>query len=169
MSTEKLYLAPSKIAGTGVFAKENIEVGAHILAFEGRLISLEEAIAKGGRESDALQIEPQWYMDLIAPGVLVNHSCKPNAGIINDRNLFAISPIAAGEELSYDYSTTMDEESWHHPCTCGNPDCRGVISDFKTLPLEVQARYLSMGIVQEFIARKCRSALGGLNLQNLSL
>ena len=54
--------------GKGVFACSLIRKGEEILRFAGPLINLEEAIAKGARQCDALQIGPRLYVDIQPPG-----------------------------------------------------------------------------------------------------
>jgi hypothetical protein len=58
---------------------------------------------------------------------LVNHSCAPNLGLFpmvgadggdGDLYLVARREIAAGEELSFDYSTSMVDEPWAMDCAC---------------------------------------------------
>ena len=93
---------------------------------------------------------------LDAPGVYANHSCNPNAGIRDGRILVAIRPVAVGDEIRFDYSTTMAENFWTMRCFCGAPDCRGLVEDFARLPLELRRRYLELGVVQRFIARTAR-------------
>ena len=87
------------------------------------------------------------------PDRYLNHSCDPNAGIVDNRRLVAIRAIAAGEEIRFDYSTTMAEDFWTLECRCGSPLCRGTVTDFRLLPSEVKQRYLELGVVQGFIAR----------------
>ena len=101
-----------------------------------------------------LQIGPNEYIDSQEPGVLVNHACFPNAGIRNDRFLMAIQDILPGQEIFFDYSTTMDEDNWTLECKCGSPNCRHIIKDFRYLPIDVQRKYLKLNIVQSFIAKK---------------
>lgn len=137
--------------GKGVFARSIIRKGEEILRFSGPLISLEEALAKGERQCDPLQIGRRLYMDIGPPGVLVNHSCAPNAGIRNDVRLVAIMDIRAGEEIFYDYSTTMNEDHWTLPCLCGSVLCRSSVGDFKYLPLHTRRKYLRIGIVQTYL------------------
>jgi hypothetical protein len=36
-------------------------------------------------------------------------------------------------------------------CICGTASCRGLIGDFHDLPMDLQQRYLKLGIVQPFI------------------
>jgi hypothetical protein len=138
--------------GKGVFARSIIRKGEEILCFSGPLISLEEALAKGERQCDPLQIGRRLYMDIGSPGVLVNHSCEPNAGIGHDVSLVAITDIRAGEEIFYDYSTTMDEDHWTLGCLCGSALCRVNVGDFKYLPLHTRRKYLRIGIVQTYLA-----------------
>jgi hypothetical protein len=101
-----------------------------------------------------LQIGPDRYIDLEEPGRIVNHSCNPNAGIRDDVQLIAIKDIQKDEEIRYDYSTTMDDGHWTLKCKCNEPNCRKVIKDFKHLPPDVQQKYITLGIVQKFIAEK---------------
>ena len=90
--------------------------------------------------------------------MFANHSCAPNAGIRNDRDLVALREILKREEIRYDYSTTMDEKSFTMPCRCGAPGCRQVVTDFTELPGGVQEYYLSQGLVMSFIVRRLRGA-----------
>jgi hypothetical protein len=58
----------------------------------------------------------------------VNHSCDPNTGFIEGTPvLYALRDIEAGEEISYDYSTSISEPGWSLECHCGSRHCRGTI------------------------------------------
>ena len=89
----------------------------------------------------ALQIGPDLYIG--ASGGLddfINHSCEPNAGLRIEGttvDLHAIRDIAAGEEILFDYSTTLDEDDFTMSCQCGAPSCRETIGDGKYLPEDV--------------------------------
>ncbi len=48
----------------------------------------------------------------------------------------------------------MDENLWTLPCCCGSERCRGTVTDFRLLPQDVKKRYLELGVVQGFIARR---------------
>ena len=115
-----------------------------------------EAIARGSLESNPLQIEATTYLDLQPPGVFLNHSCVPNTGLVESCFLVALRAIARGEELRFDYSTTMHEDHWTMTCGCGAVGCRGVVTDFRLLPTERQQHYLRLGIVQPFIVRELK-------------
>jgi hypothetical protein len=152
LTNAKFYVAKSKF-GKGLFAKKDIKVGENILIFTGGIINFDQAILKAPPyEGDALQIGKNTYVNLEPPGRFVNHSCEPNAGIKNDIELVALRNIKAGEEIYFDYSTTMDEDYWSLQCGCGNTNCRKVIKDFKHLPHYVKRKYLDLDIVQKFIA-----------------
>jgi len=141
--------------GKGLFATQLIRKGGQILEFTGPIISLEEALQKTpDKLSCPLQIGPTQYIDIQEPGVLVNHSCSPNAGVQNDRFLVAIQDIQLGQEIFLDYSTTMDEDNWTLECKCESQNCRHIIGDFRHLPPELQKNYLRLGIIQSFIRKK---------------
>ena len=136
--------------GRGLFAARTISEGEAILRFEGPVLTLAEVRAKGPHSANALQVGINRYLDLIEPGVLVNHSCEPNAGIRDMVMLVALVTIAAGEEIRFDYSTTVGD-FWTMPCRCGRAACRGVVASFASLPDQVRAKYLGLGVVQPFL------------------
>jgi uncharacterized protein len=142
--------------GLGVFAARDFFEGELLFRFSGPIITLSQAVAKGEAEGNVLQIAPATYIDLEPPGVFANHGCEPNAGLRDLVSGFALRPIARGEEILYDYSTTMSEQKWTMRCHCGAPSCRGVIGDFHDLPDALQRRYLAMRIVQPFIVAEWR-------------
>jgi len=149
---EKFEIKMTEDKGKGLFATEIIKKDEHILEFTGPIISFSESLQKSDDTlSNPLQIGSEKYIDIEEPGVIANHSCVPNAGIKNDRFLTAIKDILPGEEICYDYSTTMDEDYWTLICKCGQKNCRRVIKDFKYLPEKLQEKYYDLNIVQPFI------------------
>ncbi len=152
-STQPYYIDHCDV-GLGVFASRDISPGEVILEFGGPVINFTEAKARGARECMVIQIADELYIDTQAPGVYVNHSCSPNCGIRNDRELAALTYIRKGDEVRYDYSTTMEEKSFTMRCCCGSSRCRKVVDDFSTLPTHVQQEYLSSGIVMSFIVKQ---------------
>ncbi len=159
----------SSIEGSGVFAARPFAKGEEICKFQGEIITLAEIIElleKGAiRDSDPLQIDEELYMNIKKPFVLINHSCNPNCAIVCRATLIALNEIGKGEEILFDYSLTMfeDQESikerfkcdyWTMQCLCGEKNCRGLIDQFHTLPLEVQEKYLKIKAVPDFILKK---------------
>ena len=83
-----------------------------------------------------------------------NHSCDPNTGIkLVSRGtiIIALRDIDAHEELTYDYSTYLNNPYEVMNCVCGSSKCRGVIGNFKSLPTELKRKYLDFGIVGNFV------------------
>lgn len=160
---ENFYVARCEL-GRGVFAARDLKAGDHILSFEGPIISLEEVLNKGNTSPNPLQIGPYTYIDLQEPGVLINHSCDPNAGVHNDWTVIAVKDIAKDQQIYFDYSTSMWEDCWAMRCKCGSKICRGLVRDFNLLPYERRQYYLSRKVVQSFIVdrlygRKSRYAV----------
>ncbi len=146
--------------GKGVFANRKFLRGEKILEFHGKIFTLEKLpMPYDGVSDHYMQIGESSYMG--PSGELddyVNHSCDPNCGIrVEDNRLFlaAVRDIAPGEEITWDYSTHLQENfGWTMKCGCGSNNCRKVIGDFQYLPSDLQKRYLNMGIVIPFIAKK---------------
>jgi SET domain-containing protein len=138
--------------GQGLFATRRFGVGEMILRLSGRRYEREDPIHSTPSGANLLQTGRRTYIMLEPPGVFANHSCDPNAGIAGNRRLVAIRPIADGDEIRFDYSTTMAEDLWTMVCRCGAPGCRGVVTDFRLLPSDIKSRYLHLGVVQRFIA-----------------
>jgi hypothetical protein len=142
--------------GLGVFAVQPLQPGQPILVLNGPSLNQGDRRALGADRAYALQVGPDEYLDTTPPGRYVNHSCDPNAGILNDRILIALRPVVIGEEIRFDYSTTMSQDHRARECRCGEPLCRRVILDFHHLPPITQNRYLQLGIVQRFIVDQVR-------------
>lgn len=139
--------------GHGIFANRNLARGETVLTFEGPRISFHQTKTKGAWECMPIQIDVDVYIDTLPVGVFVNHSCAPNAGIKRDRDLVAIRPIAKGEEIRFDYSTTMQENSFTMECRCAQAGCRRIVNDFSTLPEAKAIAYLEEEVVMSFIAK----------------
>ena len=144
--------------GRGVFAVEAIPNGAQIIRFTGPFLRYRET----GPATYALQIGPDLYIGASGGADdFINHSCEPNSGLHivgTTADLHAIRNIAAGEEILFDYSTTLDENDFTMACLCGTSSCRKIIGDGKYLPEGVWERYLRLGIIPEYVQRS-RAAL----------
>ncbi len=136
--------------GRGLFARETIAPGNEILRFSGPVLCLSEVRARGPAAANALQVGVDRYLYLDEPGRYVNHSCAPNAAVVDDMRLMALSYIAPDEEIRFDYSTTISD-GWTMPCRCGAAECRGLVVAFQLLPEPLRRRYAILGHVQSFI------------------
>lgn len=143
--------------GRGVFAGRNYESSEPIFKFEGKIFKGDELPTPYDEVDDHyMQIGEDLYMGPSGKADdLVNHSCDPNSGVKiggESAGLFAIRPIKKGEEITWDYSTTIvGEDDWALDCNCGSKNCRKKISDFKYLPADVRAKYIALGIVPDYV------------------
>lgn len=154
----KVYIDQASV-GLGVIAKSMIEEREAICFITGPILSFEECISLPNEGVNTFQIGVDAYVDPLFPGRFVNHSCEPNAGLVDDTCLIALRRIEPGEEIRYDYSTALMERFWALDCQCGSKSCRGMVGDFDTLPQSLQSHYLSLGIVQKFIVEMMESQL----------
>lgn len=160
MEENSLYVGKSKIDGFGVLANREYEDGETVIQPGGRIIQANEvnwdALRKRGYD-DFLQIGSCEYLELLEErDKHLNHSCDPNLGFRSLDGIFsfvAIKSINRGNEVTFDYSTTMLEEEDEEPmeCRCGSKNCRKIIGDFRNLPQIVQERYIRLGVVPKYI------------------
>lgn len=151
-----LYLDRTNV-GWGLFAGRNFDKDERVLTFTGTILTLKETLALGHWSFYSVQIGTDKYVDSEPPGAFINHSCSPNCGIRGSVDLVALSPITRGTELVMDYSTTIAGDTETMTCLCGSRECRGLIGDFFSLPEAIQAKYLSLGSVSDFIARTVKT------------
>ncbi|MFZ4576167.1 MAG: SET domain-containing protein [Phycisphaerales bacterium] len=143
--------------GVGVFAARDLQAGARLLPMSGPLVDFDTAVNLGPDQCYTMQVElSRVYIVLRAPGRYVNHSCDPNAGISprgegRSLELIALKPLRRGEEIRFDYSTTMLERFWTMTCGCGATNCRGVVADFDQLPAHQRLAYHIQGVVLPFL------------------
>ncbi len=145
-----LIIKESEKGGKGSYAPRDIKKGESILVFTGKKETedeIDKKIAETGEETidDSLQVGYHIFLDLDEKPRLINHSCDPNSGFRGTSELFAIRDIKEGEEITYDYSTTVGaEEDWHMECKCGSDICRKRIGNVFTLPDQTMRKYLEL-------------------------
>ena len=157
MENKHFLVVENTKIGKAVFANRSFKKGETIFEFHGEFFNHQELPRPYSEVEDHyVQIGKDLYMGPSGDiDDFFNHSCNPNSGLkISRRKVFlvAIKNIKIGEEIVWDYSTTMDQGDWEMKCGCGNKGCRGIIRDFKYLPLEVQKKYLNLGIVPKYIS-----------------
>ena len=148
-----IYVAECTL-GRGIFASRPFHDGEAILGFGGIVINADKCSAKGEREGYPLQITKDAWIDTTEPGAFVNHSCDPNSYVAEGNLLVALRDIRTHEQIMYDYSTTMYDDSWTMICRCGSPRCRKVIGEFGSLPKELRDYYIKEKQVAPFIIRE---------------
>jgi hypothetical protein len=82
----------------------------------------------------------------------INHSCDPNCGIQGLMTYIALRDIAAGEEITNDYSMSESMGCWIMPCECGSAQCRKVITGNDWENKRLQQKY--NGYFSEYLQRK---------------
>jgi hypothetical protein len=112
--------------GRGVYATELIKKGTCLVVCQGWLAAT-DALTD---DCLAMQVGPDLW--LCSKGETlddcINHSCDPNAGFITgEPALFALRDIAVGEQITWDYSTSIAEPGWTLTCLCGSVNCRGMV------------------------------------------
>ncbi|WP_294046431.1 SET domain-containing protein [Sphingomonas sp.] len=145
--------------GRAVFAGRDFASGETLMPFTGRRFRSDRlpSLARG-RADRFVQVTPSHVMGPSGRiDDLINHSCAPNAGLrfgADGVRLVALREIAAGEEIAWDYSTTLAESNWHMICQCRAPDCRRVIGNFATLSPERQEWFRARNLVAPYLRRK---------------
>ena len=113
------YVAPSKIAGNGLFAKEEIKRGAVVYKrheHSYKIIPHDDAeklpdeVQKFLRHRATLR-EGGWYISW-DDGQFINHSDNPNLIYDHNGNVVAARDIAAGDELTENYTALGEIESF---------------------------------------------------------
>lgn len=137
----------SPIEGLGAFATRPIRRGARLIEYRGERISTSEADGRyeGGAASNPrvllFTVDERTVIDGGVHGNearFINHSCDPNCESVTRARrvwVYALRDIEPGEELTYDYNLTGDEDdpvaqAAEYPCRCGSAACRGTM--FKT-------------------------------------
>ena len=118
--------------GRGLFTRVPLARGDRVLALEGTLFTTAQLT------DDLLALQVDHDLWLCSPGTstddFINHSCDPNTGFTHgDTVLFALRDIAEGEEVTWDYSTSISEAGWSLDCGCGSPRCRGIVKPWGEL------------------------------------
>ncbi len=155
-----VYLDATADRGYGLFAAKPVARGSTLIVDEDGdyydgVMTLVEALSRGHDLSqDLFQVDHDAF--LLPNGNIddfINHSCRPNTGLrltpLGYR-MVALADIAAGDELTYDYSTYIGDTPERLVCACGAADCRGVIGPFRDLPRERRLYYLANDVVGRF-------------------
>jgi GNAT superfamily N-acetyltransferase len=125
------------LKGFGIFSVKNISKGEVILT--GKSIYKTKI-----RDHKTLQIDMEMHSRLDTPFENTNHSCNPNAGVLDNEydgyDLVALREIQKGEEISMDYCMT-EWESVLGKCECNSEKCRKEIKGAKYLSKELLNNY----------------------------
>ena len=142
MGKLRFEVRASSIQGFGAFATQRIPCGTRIIEYVGERISPKEADARYAEDGAGpvllFVVDKRTVIDAGVSGNearFINHSCEPNCeAVIDSRHIYieALRTISPGEELSYDYNLTRDQQDdsqteVDYSCHCGADTCRGTM------------------------------------------
>ena len=138
---------PSSNFGGGLFANSDIVAGQMVATFDGDYWNWDESVSDLPNDfpnytrDHTIQYAPGKSRDSAAGlGRYANHSCDPNCGIKNYFDLVSMKAIAKGEQITWDYAMTENND-WFMLCRCGAPRCRKLITGYRNLPPDIREAY----------------------------
>ena len=127
----------SKIDNLGLYASKNIKKGSKVIEYKGKIITIKEAEENPKYDNDKaiylFNLNKRYDLDgdfKFNTARLINHSCDPNCEVTGSGLkvwVYAIKDIKKGEEFSYDYGFSFDEDYKNYPCRCRSKNCCGYI------------------------------------------
>ena len=134
----KLYkIKKSKIDKNGLYASCNIKKGTKIIEYKGKIISVNKSKTDPKFDNEKaiylFNINKRFDLDgdfKFNIARLINHSCDPNCEVFGEGLkvwVYAMKDIRKGDELSYDYGFSYDENFRQYPCNCRSKKCVGYI------------------------------------------
>jgi uncharacterized protein len=156
---QHIYIADTGKYGLGIFAARPFRQDEVIMIdvdgdYYDQVLSYRELLDHGHDIGYTLQVgRDAFKLPTGSIDDFTNHSCEPNTGIrliTKGTIIIALRDIVSHEELTYDYSTYLNNPYETLPCLCGAARCRGMIGNFTTLPPGLQRKYLALGVVGAF-------------------
>ena len=134
----KLYkIKNSKIDNKGLYASQSIKNRTKIVEYKGKIITKKQVEDNpkfdNGKAIYLFDLNKKYDLDgdfKFNIARLINHSCDPNCEVYGSGLkvwVYAIKDIKKGEEFSYDYGFSFDEDFRNYPCKCGSKKCCGYI------------------------------------------
>ena len=134
----KLYkIKKSKIDKNGLYSNCNIKSGTRIIEYKGKIISVKQSENDPKFDNSKaiylFNLNKRYDLDgayNFNIARLINHSCNPNCEVFGKGLkvwVYAMKNIKKGEELSYDYGFSFDENFRQFPCNCRSKNCVGYI------------------------------------------
>ncbi len=124
--------------GLGVFARESMAAGEVLLALGHVFVEQ--------RARHTIQLDARCHQ--AGTGEIddyLNHSCDPNCALNFERlELHARRPLAAGEELSFNYLSSEWDMAAPFRCECGATNCVGEVRGLRHLEPAAQELFASL-------------------------
>lgn len=155
MFNNYLVINNSKISGQGTFTTVDIPKNKPIVEITGLLTKDYNIV--NDNPGDYLQISHDWFLGPSGKNFdFINHSCDPNCYlyIVGTRViLYSLYVIKANTELTFDYSTTSEDnhDTWFMNCSCNSFKCRKKISGYQYLNDDIKKDYMSKNILPLFM------------------
>lgn len=142
----KLALRPClDKGGSGLFAIEALQKDEVLAVWGGVIVPGEQLGSYSDyAQTHGLQVEDDLYLLPLTdddPSDYFNHSCDPNSGLLGQITLVAMRPVAAGEEICFDYAMSDSNPYDEFDCGCGTQHCRGRITAEDWKRKDLQERY----------------------------
>lgn len=138
----------SPIQGRGLFARQQISRGEIVVVKGGSIMDtatferIRDQVSPAEIQiEDDLWIAPRTPDEVEAVLLCLNHSCSPNLGVRGQITFVAMQEIVAGTELTIDYAMIDSDPDERIDCTCGTPECRGVVTGGDWRIPDLQRRY----------------------------
>jgi hypothetical protein len=143
--TPRAELRDAGPKGLGIFATAPIARGETVAGFGGQVFEREEFDRLDAhRRAHSIQIDADLYLVSpveLEPADYANHSCEPNAGLLGNVLVVAMTDIGAGEEICFDYAMCDAADYDEFVCECGTPSCRRLVTGADWKRPELQVRY----------------------------
>lgn len=141
----KIQIIKSKIEGKGIATNVNLKKGDFVGYVNGPIKHKVNSSQKDSEDNpDWVGFKKDYWIDPQPPFKYINHSCEPNCGITGTKTVRALRNITAGEELTFDYSTSEIDPDWvlDYTCRCGAKSCRKQIRSIQSLSEKKIKSYL---------------------------
>ena len=134
----KLYkIKKSNIDNKGLCASQDIKNGTRIIEYKGKIITRKQAEENSKFDNNKaiyiFNLNSRYDLDgdfQYNTARLINHSCNPNCEVLGTGLkvwVYAMKNIKKGDELSYDYGFSFNEDFKNYPCKCRAKNCVGYI------------------------------------------
>ena len=145
MAQKLWFKKKSPLHGSGLFAKNDIKKGSKVIQYIGDKVTKKEGDKRADRQIRKAKKDKNNGMVYVFElnkrydidgdvnynfAKYINHSCNPNCEVVGKGLklwIKSIKDIKKGEELSYDYGFSFDENFKDYPCRCNSKNCCGYI------------------------------------------
>lgn len=119
-----IIVKKSKIHGFGIFAARDFKKGEVVIRWKSHTLISKDDIDKLSEEEkqNISYLDGKYVM--VPPEGRVNHSCDPNAYLVNYCYI-AKRAIKKGEEITTDYKEES-EPSFKMKCNCSSKNCKRI-------------------------------------------